>query len=164
MALADRICLHLNLVWQGESSRSTRLDSTQLSNYIVNAPGPQTGIEHTLRPTDATLMTGDTVQRWFTVALTKDDDSGAKKTGQVVQERGSVPGISSRQKCRVEPEYFHILLNECVWWDDEAVKLVLVWYETWIQKENGCIFFFRLIRTTGVKMFLFLHHVSFSFF
>lgn len=48
------------------------------------------------------------------MALTKDDDSGAKKTGQVVQERESVPGISSRQKCRVEPEYFHILLNECV--------------------------------------------------
>lgn len=127
---------------------------------------------HAPRPTDAILMTGDTVQRWFTVALTKDDDSGAKKTGQVEQERASVYGISSRQKCCIESEYLHILLcelwiyfyqtrddckktnQECfvifseyrvcmeyVWWDDKAVKLVLVWYETWIQK-NSCIFFF----------------------
>lgn len=69
----------------------------------------------------------------------------------------------TNQECFVVFSEYRVWM-ECVWWDDEEVKLVLVWYETWIQKENGCIFFFRLIRTTGVKMFLFLHHVSFSFF
>lgn len=68
----------------------------------------------------------------------------------------------TNQECFVVFSEYRVWM-ECVWWDDEAVKLVLVFDMKHEFRRRTVAFFFRLIRTKGVKTFLFLHYVSLFF-
>ena len=79
---------------------------------LSSLPAPQTGTANL--PKDASLVTGDTVRRWFTVGLKKAYDSGDEKTQLEVVE---------------QPEYLHVLLllTEDLFWPLTIVEQLFWW-------------------------------------